>query len=357
MLGICLGMHLFFERSSELGGSEGLGRRPRRGRASSRARRAEAAADRLERGPLGAAARRSSTGSRERAAYYHVHSFVAGPRRRRATCSAAPSTASASRSVVAHGSFLGVQFHPEKSSHDGLALLANWSSRAATAARDPLPGDRHPRRACRAARAGRLRPARPSTRADPLEAARAWAAAGARAAARRRPRRRARAARRSTSPRVARIVAETGPAGAARRRPALARRRSPPRSRPASQRVVLGTAAFADAALLERALADHGERVVVSVDVRGGMVATAGLDARPARSTRSPRSRELVARGVRRFVYTDVDRDGMLGGTRPRGGRARRRRGRGRAALLGRDRLARGPARRSPRCATRAWRA
>jgi glutamine amidotransferase len=29
-------------------------------------------------------------------------------------------------SVVTHGSFLGVQFHPEKSSHDGLRLLANW---------------------------------------------------------------------------------------------------------------------------------------------------------------------------------------------------------------------------------------
>jgi phosphoribosylformimino-5-aminoimidazole carboxamide ribotide isomerase len=78
-------------------------------------------------------------------------------------------------------------------------------------------------------------------------------------------------------------------------------------------RVVLGTAAFKDEALLADAVAAHGDRVVVSIDVRGGMVSTAGwtetgtLDAVAA-------ARELSARGVRSFVYTDVDRDGMLGG-------------------------------------------
>ncbi len=79
------------------------------------------------------------------------------------------------------------------------------------------------------------------------------------------------------------------------------------------ERVVLGTAAFANEALLTQALASHGDRVVVSVDVRGGLVATAGwtqtgsLDALAAVAA-------LNQRGVRRFVYTDVDRDGMLGG-------------------------------------------
>jgi phosphoribosylformimino-5-aminoimidazole carboxamide ribotide isomerase len=78
-------------------------------------------------------------------------------------------------------------------------------------------------------------------------------------------------------------------------------------------RVVLGTAAFADEELLAAAVAAYGEQVVVSIDVRGGMVSTAGwtqtgsLDALAA-------ARELSARGVRSFVYTDVDRDGMLGG-------------------------------------------
>ena len=79
------------------------------------------------------------------------------------------------------------------------------------------------------------------------------------------------------------------------------------------ERVVLGTAAFKDEALLADAVAEHGERVVVSIDVRGGRVSTAGwtetgtLEAVAA-------ARELSARGVRSFVYTDVDRDGMLGG-------------------------------------------
>jgi len=79
------------------------------------------------------------------------------------------------------------------------------------------------------------------------------------------------------------------------------------------RRVVLGTAAFTDPELLEAALARHGERVVVSVDVRGGAVATAGWTQTSA-LTAVDAVAALVERGVRRFVYTDVDRDGMLGG-------------------------------------------
>jgi phosphoribosylformimino-5-aminoimidazole carboxamide ribotide isomerase len=78
-----------------------------------------------------------------------------------------------------------------------------------------------------------------------------------------------------------------------------------------AQRLVLGTAAFSD--LLEPALSDHGDHLVVSVDVRGGHVSTAGWT-----ETSSVRAVEAIAelqrRGVRNFVYTDVDRDGMLGG-------------------------------------------
>ncbi len=76
-------------------------------------------------------------------------------------------------------------------------------------------------------------------------------------------------------------------------------------------RLVLGTAAFTD--VLEPAVAAFGERLVVSVDVRGGRVSTAGwTETGELRTTDA--IAELGNRGVRRFVYTDVDRDGMLGG-------------------------------------------
>jgi phosphoribosylformimino-5-aminoimidazole carboxamide ribotide isomerase len=79
-------------------------------------------------------------------------------------------------------------------------------------------------------------------------------------------------------------------------------------------RAILGTAALTDPELLERALARHGaERVVVAVDVRGGEVAidgwtkTADVGVREVLAT-------LIERGARELAYTNVDRDGMLGG-------------------------------------------
>jgi len=76
-------------------------------------------------------------------------------------------------------------------------------------------------------------------------------------------------------------------------------------------RLVLGTAAFTD--LLEGALAAHGERLVVSVDVRGGLVSTAGWT-KTTQLRAATAIGELQDRGIRNFAYTDVDRDGMLGG-------------------------------------------
>ena len=78
-------------------------------------------------------------------------------------------------------------------------------------------------------------------------------------------------------------------------------------------RVILGTAAFRDVDLLDAAIHEFGHRVVVSVDVRGGCVATAGW----TETTELPATDAIVAlqdRGVRSFVYTDADRDGMLDG-------------------------------------------
>jgi phosphoribosylformimino-5-aminoimidazole carboxamide ribotide isomerase len=78
-------------------------------------------------------------------------------------------------------------------------------------------------------------------------------------------------------------------------------------------RVILGTAAFTDVDFLDEVVGDFGDRVVVSVDTRGGLVSTAGW----TQTTGLP-ANEVIARlqdrGVRSFVFTDVDRDGMLEG-------------------------------------------
>ena len=81
-----------------------------------------------------------------------------------------------------------------------------------------------------------------------------------------------------------------------------------------AHRVILGTAAFTDPDLLRRVLDAHGpSRVLVSVDVRGGHVSTAGWTQTTELSTAAVLER-LHEAGVRNLVYTNVDRDGMLEG-------------------------------------------
>ncbi len=78
-------------------------------------------------------------------------------------------------------------------------------------------------------------------------------------------------------------------------------------------RVILGTAAFTDVEFLDEVVRAWPERVLVSVDVRGGNVATAGWT-ETTQMTPDAVIGRLQARGVRNFVYTNVDRDGMLEG-------------------------------------------
>ena len=83
--------------------------------------------------------------------------------------------------------------------------------------------------------------------------------------------------------------------------------------RAGASRIILGTAAFNDVDFLDETLAAYGERVLVSVDARGGNVTTAGW----TETTQMPADaviQRLNARGVKQFVYSNVDRDGMLGG-------------------------------------------
>jgi phosphoribosylformimino-5-aminoimidazole carboxamide ribotide isomerase len=80
-----------------------------------------------------------------------------------------------------------------------------------------------------------------------------------------------------------------------------------------ADRVVVGTAALSDERFLDAALETLGDRVVVSVDARGGRVALAGWVERTDSPTEAVVER-LARRGVRRIVHTDVDRDGTLEG-------------------------------------------
>ena len=121
LLGVCLGMQLLFESSEELEPTAGLGliagvvtrlgtgglRIPHIGWNEVRFQRAS---------PL-------TAGLPERGcAFYHVHSYAARP--------TDPDTVTGSTeygerfaTVVGRGSVFGVQFHPEKSSRNGLRML------------------------------------------------------------------------------------------------------------------------------------------------------------------------------------------------------------------------------------------
>ena len=80
-----------------------------------------------------------------------------------------------------------------------------------------------------------------------------------------------------------------------------------------AKRAILGTAAFRDLDLLDDAVLTYGDRIAVGVDVRGGNVATAGWTETMALSAPDA----IVAlqdRGVRTFIYTDADLDGMQSG-------------------------------------------
>jgi phosphoribosylformimino-5-aminoimidazole carboxamide ribotide isomerase len=83
--------------------------------------------------------------------------------------------------------------------------------------------------------------------------------------------------------------------------------------RAGAARVILGTAAFTDVDFLDEVVGEFGERIVVSIDTRGGFVSTAGW----TETTDLPAAEvieRMQDRGVHTFVFTDVDRDGMLDG-------------------------------------------
>jgi len=78
-------------------------------------------------------------------------------------------------------------------------------------------------------------------------------------------------------------------------------------------RVILGTVAVEDPALVETVCRRYPDSVIMSIDARDGLVATRGW----LQSTRLKAidlAQQMAGLGVRRFIYTDIKRDGTLSG-------------------------------------------
>jgi phosphoribosylformimino-5-aminoimidazole carboxamide ribotide isomerase len=78
-----------------------------------------------------------------------------------------------------------------------------------------------------------------------------------------------------------------------------------------ARRVVLGTVAVTQPEVVQRACRELGEAVVVGLDARDGRIATHGWTAQSEISV-TELAQRMVEAGVRRFVFTDIRRDGTL---------------------------------------------
>ena len=77
------------------------------------------------------------------------------------------------------------------------------------------------------------------------------------------------------------------------------------------ERVVLGTAAVEDPQLIEQACHKFSDSIIVSIDAREGYISIHGW--RQETELRAIEfAQSMVKLGVRRFIYTDINRDGTL---------------------------------------------
>ena len=134
VLGLCLGMQLLFESSLEHEGALGLGLLPGdvtaldvRGRGLKLPHIGWNLVTLTRPSPL-------TAGLGEAAAFYHVHTFACRPSRAEDVVGTSE-YGETFASIVERGNVAGVQFHPEKSSRDGLALLRNFVESTVSAVR------------------------------------------------------------------------------------------------------------------------------------------------------------------------------------------------------------------------------
>jgi phosphoribosylformimino-5-aminoimidazole carboxamide ribotide isomerase len=79
------------------------------------------------------------------------------------------------------------------------------------------------------------------------------------------------------------------------------------------RRVILGTAALREPELVRAAARAHPGRIAVGIDARDGRVAVEGW-AEVSETTATDLARRFVDAGVAAIIYTDIDRDGAMGG-------------------------------------------
>jgi phosphoribosylformimino-5-aminoimidazole carboxamide ribotide isomerase len=80
-----------------------------------------------------------------------------------------------------------------------------------------------------------------------------------------------------------------------------------------AERVIIGTLAAKSPELLEKLVQLFGPRISVGIDARDGAVLTHGWE-QAGTLTALELARRVADVGVERIIYTDVARDGMLGG-------------------------------------------
>jgi len=77
------------------------------------------------------------------------------------------------------------------------------------------------------------------------------------------------------------------------------------------ERVILGTAAVEDPKLIEEVCRKFSESIIVGVDAREGHIAIHGWHQETGLKT-IEFTKSMVQLGVKRFIYTDISRDGTL---------------------------------------------
>lgn len=79
------------------------------------------------------------------------------------------------------------------------------------------------------------------------------------------------------------------------------------------QRVILGSVAVKNPELVKTACAKYGDRVVVGIDAKDGIVAVDGWGV-SGNVEVTALAKEMAAAGVKTIIYTDIARDGTLSG-------------------------------------------